>query len=78
MAYRIRYSRAAEKYLDNQTQAIRIRIMDAIDKIPKGTKKLKGRDGYRLAVGGFRVLFEYVDDTTIDVVAIGSRGDIYK
>jgi len=79
MGYDIRYHRAAEKYLDNQTNATRKRIMDAIDDLPEGNViKLKGRNGFRLTIGGFRVLFDYVDDSTIDVVTIAPRGDVYK
>ena len=79
MAYRPQYSRGAEKYLDTQTQNVRKRIMDAVDKLPDGdVRKLQGRKGYRLTVGGFRVLFDYLEDNVIDVVAIGSRGDVYK
>ena len=79
MEYKFKYSKNAEKYLDSQAQAIKERIMDAVDKLPDGdVKKLSGRDGYRLVVGGFRVLFEYVDKNTIRVTAIGPRGGIYK
>jgi len=53
--------------------------MDAIDDLPKGNvKKLQGRKGYRLTIGGYRVLFDYVDSSTIDVVTIAPRGDVYK
>ncbi|MCL2081429.1 MAG: hypothetical protein FWH16_04945 [Oscillospiraceae bacterium] len=53
--------------------------MDAVDNLPDGNvRKLKAREGYRLTVGGFRILFDYVDDKTVDVVAIGPRGDVYK
>ena len=56
MGYSVQYSRAAEKYLDGQTQQARARIMAAIDKLPEGdVRKLQARDGYRLTVGGFRV-----------------------
>ena len=73
------YSRSAEKYLDAQTQSIRRRIMDAIDNLPNGNvKKLKAREGYRLTVGGFRVLFDYVDSNTVSIVTIAPRGDAYK
>jgi len=61
MGYDIKYHRAAEKYLDSQTNAMRERIMDAIDDLPEGN-----------------VLFDYVDDSTIDVVTIVPRGDVYK
>ena len=79
MGYDVKYHRAAEKYLDSQTDATRKRIMDAIDDLPEGDViKLKGRKGFRLTIGGFRVLFDYVDDSTVDVVTIAPRGDVYK
>ena len=79
MGYNANYSRNAEKYLDSQTNTVRKRIMDAIDDLPDGNiKKLQGREGYRLTIGGFRVLFDYIDDSVIDIIAIGPRGDIYK
>ena len=79
MAYEVMYSRVAEKYLDKLQPATQKRIMDAIDKLPEGdVKKLQGRDGYRLTIGGFRVLFDYIGDNTIDVLLIGPRGDVYK
>ena len=79
MAYKPQYSRNAEKYLDAQTKSVQSRIMDAVDKLPEGDViKLQGREGYRLTVGGFRVLFDYLEDNIIDVIAIGPRGDIYK
>ena len=79
MGYDVIYHRAAEKYLDSQTNAMRKRIMDAIDDLPEGDViKLKGRKGFRLTIGGFRVLFDYVDGSTVDVVTIAPRGDVYK
>ena len=79
MAYEVLYSRAAEKYLDKLQPATQKRIMDAIDELPGGdVKKLQGRHGYRLTIGGFRVLFDYIDNDTIDVLLIGPRGDVYK
>ena len=79
MGYDIKYSRSSEKYLDSQTNTMRKRIMDAVDDLPNGDViKLRGRSGYRLTVGGFRVLFDYVSNSQIDVVTIAPRGDVYK
>jgi len=79
MEYNVKYSKSAEKYLDSQPKSVRIRIMDAVDKVPEGdVRKLQGREGYRLTIGGFRVLFDYIDTTIIDVITIGPRGDVYK
>ena len=79
MAFEVIYSRAAEKYLDKQQQTTQKRIIDAIDKLPEGDViKLQGRQGYRLTIGGFRVLFDYTDGNTVDVLVIVPRGDVYK
>ena len=85
MGYSPEYRKSAEKYLDGQTQSVRLRIMDAVMALPVGNvRKLRGREGYRLVVGDFRIIFNYTDKVTddgnriLDVIAIGSRGDIYK
>jgi mRNA interferase RelE/StbE len=42
-------------------------------------KKLTGRDGYRLRMGGWRALYRMENDQLIiEVVKIGPRGDIYR
>lgn len=40
--------------------------------------KLQGRDGYRLRVGDWRVIYELQDERLVMMVLdMGSRGDIY-
>ena len=39
--------------------------------------KLKGRDGFRLRVGNWRVLFD-VNGSVLEILEIGSRGSIYR
>jgi len=40
--------------------------------------KLQGRDGYRLRVGGWRVIYELRDERLVMLVlAVGPRGGIY-
>ncbi len=42
-------------------------------------KKLQGREGYRLRVGDWRVIYEIHDDRLIVLVLdIGPRGGIYR
>ncbi|MDN5936041.1 MAG: type II toxin-antitoxin system RelE/ParE family toxin [Nitrosospira sp.] len=42
-------------------------------------KKLEGRDGFRLRVGGWRVIYSvYNDRLTILIVAAGPRGGVHK
>ena len=45
---------------------------------PHGCKKLRGRDGWRIRVGDYRVIYE-IDDSkqTVVVMNIGHRKDIY-
>jgi mRNA interferase RelE/StbE len=46
---------------------------------PKGYKKLKGRKGYRIRVGDYRVIYEIIDDILlIDVIDLGHRKNIYE
>jgi len=40
--------------------------------------KLQGRDGYRLRIGGWRVIYELHDDRVeLWVLEVGARGGIY-
>ena len=73
------YTKQAEDYLGKQTEKQAARIRRAINALPAGdVKKLKGiENGYRLRVGGVRVLFEK-DGDKVHVVKIDNRGDIYK
>ena len=42
-------------------------------------KKLRGREGYRLRIDGYRAIYE-IEGETINVLVLdaGPRGDIYK
>lgn len=42
-------------------------------------KKLQGKEGYRLRVGGWRVVYKIKNEQLIIVVVkIASRGEVYK
>ncbi|HXP48466.1 MAG TPA: type II toxin-antitoxin system RelE/ParE family toxin [Bacteroidia bacterium] len=46
---------------------------------PQGYKKLKGRPGYRIRQGDYRIIYEIHDHVLIiDVIALGHRKDIYE
>ena len=54
------------------------RIISAIEMLPSGdVKKLRGKDGYRLRVGDFRVIFDK-DGNVLYIIKIGNRGQVYK
>lgn len=51
----------------------------AVEPRPDGCRKLRGREGYCLRVGDYRVVYR-VDDAarTVTVVAVGHRRDVYR
>ena len=50
----------------------------ANDPRPSGCKKLKGRNGYRVRKGDYRIIYDIFDNQlTIEVVALGHRKEIY-
>lgn len=45
---------------------------------PYGYKKLKGRPGYRVRVGDYRIIYQVKDNIlTVFVLIIGNRRDVY-
>lgn len=77
--------RSARPYLDKLLLDNRERILDALQILGTGdftnidVKSLKGRPGWRLRIGDYRVLFLIDKENEIYLVTdIGSRGDIYK
>ena len=78
----VELSPKADKYLAALDVSIRERIRQALGKLssdpPQGDiVSLSGRDGFRLRVGKYRLLFDITDDKII-VYDIGLRGQIYK
>ncbi len=74
----------AERHLKRLQPRTQERILNELDKLlasPSQTdfKKLKGREGYRLRVGDYRILIQVNREEQLFVITeIGSRGDIYK
>ena len=63
------------------------RIKEVVQKIedlkseprPNNCKKLKGREGYRIRVGNYRVIYTINDNQLIiQIIAIGHRKNIYN
>ncbi len=59
-------------------------ILNAISELennprPQGFKKLKGRDGYRIRIGNYRIIYKiFENELVIDVITLGHRKDVYK
>ena len=51
----------------------------AVDPRPPGARVLRGRDGLRVRVGDYRVLYRVEDDVLlVVVVAVGHRREVYE
>ena len=84
MAYCITLKKQAIKALEKINEPYYSNIKDAIYSLadnprPQGCKKLKGRDGYRIRVADYRIIYDIFDDVLlIDVINLGHRKDIYE
>ena len=84
MAYNIEFRnkvlKALVKINEPHYSAIKKQIYDLADNPrPQGYTKLKGRKGYRIRVGDYRVIYEIFDDVLlIDIIDLGHRKEIYE
>jgi mRNA interferase RelE/StbE len=84
MNYTVLILRRVQRELAGIDKPAYDRILQAIRSLggaprPDGCVKLTGRDGWRIRVGDYRVLYE-IDDTakTVTVVNVGHRRDVYR
>lgn len=84
MPYTVLLKKSAEKELDNLPNNIQNRIINLLFKLekdprPRGAKKLRGMEGYRLRTGEYRILYMVSDkDKDIEVYSIAHRKDVYR
>ncbi len=84
MTYALAIERRARKGLAQIVKPDRDRLVEAIRALaveprPPGVKKLSGRDGWRIRVGAYRVLYEIHDaKLLILVVSVGHRREVYR
>ena len=82
----MKYRRQARNYLARLPLKIKSAIVDNLHQLAANPDSpsldidiLKGREGFRLKVGQYRIIYTRQDDrSTIEVVKIRPRGDIYK
>ena len=80
----VNVDKAVDKKLKKIPNPDKSRIQQAIDDLevkPEqlDIKPLVGREGYRLKVGGWRLLLDInEDERVIFVYMLASRGDVYK
>lgn len=82
--YTVVLTKTAQKQVDKLPDQVAYPLLDTIEKLsddprPDGCKKLKGRPGYRIRKGDYRIIYDIQDDTLIvEVVAVGHRRHIYE
>ena len=84
MIYKVTILRRAQKELEALAGEAYTRIRDAIgglaeDPRPSGCLKLTGRDGWRIRIGNYRVIYE-IDDSgqMVTVLHVGHRRNVYR
>lgn len=81
--YNIVISKTAQKQLDklpDPVAEILIKLIFQLASNPKpiGYKKLKGRSGYRIRKGDYRIIYDLRENILkIDIVSVGHRKNIY-
>ncbi|HUU39623.1 MAG TPA: type II toxin-antitoxin system RelE/ParE family toxin [Desulfatiglandales bacterium] len=84
--YALKYRQQARNYLARLPLKIKSTIVNALHQLAENPDNpsldidvLKGREGFRLRVGQYRVIYTRQDDRLIiEIVKIRPRGDIYK
>jgi mRNA interferase RelE/StbE len=84
VSWQIEISRDARKELAALHPQMQVRISKAVlalekNPFPSGCKKLKNRDGFRIRIGDYRVLY-FADTKARQIVigAIGHRREVYR
>jgi mRNA interferase RelE/StbE len=84
MPYSLNFSKQALKELEKINEPYYANIKQAIANLtknprPQGYKKLKGRDGYRIRTGNYRIIYHIFDtELIVDIITLGHRKDIYE
>ena len=83
MSYNLEILRRAQKELADLPKETYPKICDVVEGLareprPSGCLKLKGREGWRIRVGNYRVLYKIDDQQQIiTIFHIGHRRDVY-
>ena len=84
MPYTAKLKRSAEKELDNLPKKIHDKVINILlslkeNPFPHNFKKLRGREGYRIRVGDYRIVYTIGEsDKNIEVISIAHRKEVYR
>jgi len=84
--FKLKYRRQARNYLARLPFKVKSEIVTRLHELAENPdnpeldiETLKGRRGFRLRIGSFRVIYVRQDDELlIEIVKVRPRGDIYK
>lgn len=84
VAYAVSLKRSAEKELERFPSPLHDRIIDRLLALqhnprPPGAKKLRGREGYRIRVGDYRILYTVDErEQVVEVFSVAHRKEVYR
>ncbi|MBI4285242.1 MAG: type II toxin-antitoxin system RelE/ParE family toxin [Chloroflexi bacterium] len=84
MTYDLLILRRAQKELSGLPEGTYERVKLAIYQLadnpkPRGSRKLTGREGWRIRVGDYRVIYEIdYHSHSVTVLHVGHRRDVYR
>ena len=82
--YRLEVSHTAHRQIRRLPAQTQERVNSVITRLaenprPPGAKKLTARDGYRVRVGDYRILYQVDDGAKVVIIyRVMSRGDVYR
>ena len=82
--YKLRIEKSVLKSLKKINEPYYSKIKTAILNLaknprPNGYKQLKGRDGFRIRVADYRIIYDIFEDILqVDVIDLGHRKDVYE
>ncbi len=82
--YELTFKRRARRNVARLPESVYRRMIRAIDELaenprPRNSRKLRGKEGWRIRVGDYRVIYE-IDDEAQEVLVldVGHRRDVYR
>ena len=84
MVYQLEISHTAHRQIRRLPVQTQERVNRAIARLaenprPPGNKKLIARDGYRVRVGDYRILYQVDDGEKVVIIyRVMARGDVYR
>jgi mRNA interferase RelE/StbE len=84
MPYHVRVKESAEKELEHLPTRIHDKIINILlslkeNPFPRNSKKLYGREGWRIRIGDYRILYIIDEsDKNIEVISVAHRKEVYR